>query len=160
MTNEGKRNLKKQPNAFKVEKEFKEELLAVDRVTRVTSGGRQLRFRAVMVVGDGKGKVGLGTGKSWEVVDAIAKAVHDAKKNMVTVKIENGSVPYNIDAKFKSAKVMVHQASEGTGIIAGGSVRKVLAVAGFKDVLAKRYGSTNLINNARATLKALTSFKN
>ena len=152
------KNFKKQ-GAFKQEKEFKEELLAIDRVTRVTSGWRQLRFRAVIVLGDGKGKVGLGTGKSWEVVDAIAKAVSDAKKNMVKVKMENGSVPYNIEAKFKSAKVMVHPASEWTWIIAWGSMRKVLAVAGYKYVLGKRYGSTNLINNARATLKALTSFK-
>lgn len=149
----------KKQGAFKQEKEFKEELLAIDRVTRVTSGWRQLRFRAVIVLGDGKGKVGLGTGKSWEVVDAIAKAVSDAKKNMVKVKMENGTVPYNIDAKFKSAKVMVHPASEWTWIIAWGSMRKVLAVAGYKDILGKRYGSTNLINNARATLKALTSFK-
>lgn len=153
------KNFKKQANAFKQEKEYREELLAIDRVTRVTSGGRQLRFRAVIVLGDGKGKVGLGTGKSWEVVDAIAKAVSDAKKNMVKVKIENGSVPYNIEAKYKSAKVMVHPASEGTGLIAWGSMRKVLSVAWYKDVLGKRYGSTNLINNARATLKALTSFK-
>lgn len=149
----------KKPGAFKQEKEFKEELLAIDRVTRVTSGWRQLRFRAVIVLGDGKGKVGLGTWKSWEVVDAIAKAVSDAKKNMVKVKMENGTVPYNIDAKFKSAKVMVHPASEWTWIIAWGSMRKVLAVAGYKDILGKRYGSTNLINNARATIKALTSFK-
>lgn len=94
-------------------------------------------------------------GSSW----CIAKAVSDAKKNMVKVKMENGSVPYNIEAKFKSAKVMVHPASEWTWIIAWGSMRKVLAVAGYKDILGKRYGSTNLINNARATLKALTSFK-
>ncbi len=160
MTTEGKKNFKKQNNAFKVDKEFKEELLAVDRVTRVTSWGRQLRFRAVMVVWDGKGRVWLWTGKSWEVVDAIAKAVHDAKKNMVTVKIESGSVPYNVDTKYKSAKIMIHQASDWVWLIAGGSVRKVLSVAWYKDVLAKRYGSTNLINNARAALKALTSFKN
>lgn len=143
----------------KPKKEFKEELLSIDRVTRVTSGGRQLRFRAVMVIGDGKGRVALGTGKSWEVVDAIAKAVADAKKKLTTVKIVNGTVPYNIEAKFKAAKIMVHPASEGTGIIAGGAVRKVLMVAGYKDILAKRYGSTNLINNARATIKALSSFK-
>lgn len=162
MTTEGKKDVRKWRNndkAFKVEKEFKEELLAIDRVTRVTSWGRQLRFRAVMVCGDGKGRVGLGTGKSWEVVDAIAKAVNDAKKNMVQVQIENGSVPYNVNVKYKSAKVMVHPASEGTGIIAGGSVRKVLSVAGYKNVLSKRYWSTNLINNARAAIKALTSFK-
>lgn len=143
----------KEPNPFQ------EELLAVDRVTRVTAWGRQLRFRAVMLVGDGKGQVWLGTGKSWEVVDAIAKAIADAKKNMVQVRMEDGSVPYNVDAKFKSAKIMVHPASKGTGIIAGWSIRKVLMVAWYTDVLAKRYGSTNLINNARATLKALTSFK-
>jgi small subunit ribosomal protein S5 len=143
----------------KPRKEFKEELLAIDRVTRVTSGGRQLRFRAVMVIGDGKGRVALWTGKSWEVVDAIAKSVSNAKKNLTNVKIVDGTVPYNIDAKYKAAKVMVHPASKGTGIIAGGAMRKVLMVAGYKDVLAKRYGSTNLINNARATIQALASFK-
>jgi len=143
----------------KPRKEFREELLSIDRVTRVTAGWRQLRFRAVMLLGNGKGKVGLWTGKSWEVVDAIAKAVTNAKKNMVDVKIENGSVPYDVKAKFKAAQVMVHPASEGTWIIAGGAMRKVLMVAWYKDVLAKRYGSTNLINNAKATIKALTSFK-
>ncbi|MDQ7009522.1 MAG: 30S ribosomal protein S5 [Candidatus Gracilibacteria bacterium] len=138
---------------------LREELLAIDRVTRVTSGGRQLRFRAVMVVGDGKGKVALGTGKSWEVVDAIAKAMTDAKKKLTEVTIENGTVPYESKVKYKAARVMVHPASKGTGIIAGGAMRKVLMVAGYTDVLAKRYGSTNLINNARATIKALSSFK-
>ena len=143
----------------KPRKEFKEELLSIDRVTRVNSWGRQLRFRAVMVIGDGKGNVALWTGKSWEVVDAIAKAVADAKKRLITVKIENWTVPYNVEAKFKAAKVMVHPASDGTWIIAWGAMRKILATAGYTDVLAKRYGSTNLINNAKATLKALSSFK-
>ena len=143
----------------KVSDGFQEELLAVDRVTRVTAWGRQLRFRAVMLVGDGKGTVGLWTGKSWEVVDAIAKAIADAKKNTVKVKIENGTVPYNTKAKFKSAKCMVHPASKWTGLIAWGSIRKVLMVAWYTDVLAKRYGSTNLMNNARAAIKALSSFK-
>jgi len=143
----------------KPRKEFKEELLAIDRVTRVTTGGRQLRFRAVMVIGDGKGRVALGTGKSWEVVDAIAKAVSNAKKNLTDVTIVNGTVPYNVNSKFKAAKIMLHPASKGTGIIAGGATRKVLTVAGYSDVLAKRYGSTNLINNARATINALSSFK-
>ncbi|MFA5917600.1 MAG: 30S ribosomal protein S5 [Candidatus Gracilibacteria bacterium] len=142
-----------------ISNEFKEELLSVDRVTRVTAGGRQLRFRAVMLVGNGKGKIGLGTGKSGEVVTAIAKAVNDAKKNMVEVSIDEGSVPYNLTTKYKSAIIMIHPASKGTGIIAGGAARKVLDVAGYSDVIAKRYGSTNIINNARATLKALTSFK-
>lgn len=114
MATEGKRNPKKQEGDASVKKEYREELLSIDRVTRVTAGGRQLRFRAVMVLGDGKGKVGLGTGKSWEVVDAIAKAISDAKKRMVKVKIEEGTVPYNLEAKFKAAKVMVHPASKGT----------------------------------------------
>lgn len=161
MTTETKKDFKKwKKPVFKADKEFKEELLTIDRVTRVTSWGRQLRFRAVMVVWDGKWRVWLWTWKSWEVVDAIAKAVNDAKKNMVKVKLnEGGTVPYNIEAKFKSAKIMVHQASDWVWIIAWGSVRKVLAVAWYTNVLAKRYGSTNLINNARATIKALTSFK-
>lgn len=143
----------------KPRKEFKEELLAIDRVTRVTTWGRQLRFRAVMVIWDGKGKVGLWTGKSWEVVDAIAKALADAKKNLTTVRIDNGTVPYNVEAKFKAAKIMLHPASEGTWVIAGGAARKVLTVAGYSNILAKRYGSSNLINNARATIQALSSFK-
>ncbi len=160
MAFEGKRNPRKGGrDNFKPKKEFREELLAIDRVTRVTAGGRQLRFRAVMVIWDGKGRVGLGTGKSWEVVDAIAKAIANAKKHLITVKMENGTVPYDLTAKFKAAKIMVHPASKGTGIIAGGSARKVLSVAGYSDILAKRYGSSNLLNNAKATIKALSSFK-
>lgn len=154
------RNDNRKWNYWKPKKEFKEELLAIDRVTRVNSWGRQLRFRAVMVIWDGKWRVALWTGKSWEVVSAIAKAVADAKKRLTNVKIVDGTVPYNVTAKFKAASVMVHPASEGTWIIAGWAARKVLMVAWYKDVLAKRYGSSNLINNAKATIKALTSFKN
>lgn len=159
MAQEGKRNNRRRKDSQSAPKEFREELLSIDRVTRVTAGGRQLRFRAVMVVGNGKGKVGLWTGKSWEVVDAIAKAVSDAKKNMIEVDVSSGTVPYDITVKFKAAKLMLHPASKGTGIIAGGSARKVLAVAGYEDVLAKRYGSSSLLNNAKAALKALSSFK-
>lgn len=159
MANDSRNFPKKWGRFQKPRKEFKEELLSIDRVTRVTAWGRQLRFRAVMIIWDGKGRVALWTWKSWEVVDAIAKAVSNAKKNLVNVKIDNGSVPYQIVSKFKSAKVMVHPASEWTWIIAGWATRKVLIVAGYKNVLAKRYGSTNLINNAKATIKALTSFK-
>ena len=139
--------------------EFKEELLSVDRVTRVTAWGRQLRFRAVMLVWNWKWKIGLWTWKSWEVVTAIAKAVNDAKKNMVEVSIDGWSVPYNLKVKYKSAIVMIHPASKWTWIIAWWAARKVLDVAWYSDVISKRYGSTNIINNARATLKALTSFK-
>jgi len=153
------RNDTKNKRFSKPKKEFKEELLAIDRVTRVTSGWRQLRFRAVMVIWDGKGRVALWTWKSWEVVDAIAKSITDAKKKLVNVKIENWTVPYDIEVKYKSAKVMVHPASKWTWIIAWWAMRKVLIAAWYKDVLAKRYGSSNLINNARATIEALTSFK-
>lgn len=139
--------------------EFKEELLSVDRVTRVTAWGRQLRFRAVMLVWNWKWKIGLWTWKSWEVVTAIAKAVNDAKKNMLEVSIDEWSVPYNLKVKYKSAIVMVHPASKWTWIIAWWAARKVLDVAWYSDVIAKRYWSTNIINNAKATLKALTSFK-
>lgn len=145
--------------SFNEKKEFREELLSIDRVTRVTSWGRQLRFRAVMVIWNEKGKVGLWTWKSWEVIDAIAKAISNAKKNLTTVKIEDGTIPYNLKAKFKAARIMVNPASKWTWLIAWGSVRKVLSVAGYKDALAKRYWSTNLINNAKAALKALKSFK-
>jgi len=139
--------------------EFKEELLSIDRVTRVTAGWRQLRFRAVMLVWNWKWKVWLWTWKSWEVVDAIAKAINDAKKNMQEVTIENWSVPYDIKVKFKSAIVRVHPASKWTWLIAWGAVRKVLSVAGYSDVIAKRFWSTNLLNNAKAALSALSSFK-
>lgn len=142
-----------------VKKEFKEELLSIDRVTRVNTWWRQLRFRAVMVIWDWKWRVALWTWKSWEVVDAIAKAVANARKNLVNVKIENWTIPYNVGAKFKAARIMIHPASAWTWIIAWWAMRKVLAVSGYSDVLAKRYGSSNMINNAKATLKALTSFK-
>lgn len=140
-------------------KEYSEELLSIDRVTRVTSWWRQLRFRAVMVIGNWKWKVAVWTWKSWEVVEAIAKAVSNAKKKLVTVDIENDTVPYNVNVKYKSAKLMLHPASEWTWIIAWWAIRKVLIAAWYKNVLAKRYWSSNLINNARATIKALTSFK-
>lgn len=162
MAKEMRENSKRAPrkDGFReVEKEFKEELLEVARVTRVTAGGRQLRFRAAVVVGNGKGTVGLGTGKAAEVVVAIEKAVRDAKKNLVTFPIVAGTVPHDVKANFKATSVLVHQASEGTGIIAGGAIRKLIAVSGLKDVLAKRFGGRNQLTNVRAAIKALSSLK-
>ena len=141
-------------------KEFREELLQIDRVTRVTAWGRQLRFRASVVIWDGKGRVGLGIGKAWEVVVAIEKAVRDAKKNIIKFQIIDWTIAHSITADFKAASVMIHPASTGTGIIAWGAVRKIISVSGIKDILAKRYGSTNAITNARATIKALSLIKN
>ncbi len=141
------------------EKEFREELLAIDRVTRVTAGWRQLRFRASVVIGDGKGRVGLWIGKSGEVQSAIEKAVRDAKKNLIKLPIVNGTIPHDVSATFKSSSLFIHPASPGTGIIAGWSVRKIFAVSGIKDIIAKQHGAPNRITNARVTMKALTSLK-
>ncbi len=141
------------------EKEFREEMISVDRVTRVTAGGRQIRFRASVVIGDGKGRVGLGIGKSGEVQGAIEKAIRDAKKNLVTFPIVNGTIPHDVFVNFKSSSLMIHPAHPGTGIIAGGSVRKILAVSGLSDVIAKQHGAPNGITNARVAMKALASLK-
>ena len=154
-----KRNNDRRGGFREVEKEFREELLEVARVTRVTAGGRQLRFRAAVVVGNGKGTVGLGTGKASEVVVAIEKAVRDAKKNLVTFPIKNGSIPHDVKSNFKATSILLHQAAEGTGIIAGGAVRKLMFVSGLKDVIAKRFGGTNQLTNVRAAVKALAMLK-
>lgn len=146
-------------NFKEVQKEFQEELLEVARVTRVTAGGRQLRFRAAVVIGNGKGTVGLGTGKAGEVAVAVEKAVRDAKKNLVTFPIVDGTVPHDYKASYKATSVLVHPASEGTGIIAGGSIRKLIFVSGLKDVIVKRFGGTNALTNVRAALRALSHLK-
>ena len=140
-------------------KEFQEEILVIDRVTRVTAGGRQLRFRVSMVIGDGKGRVGLGIGKAGEVQGAIEKALRDARKNLITFPIVDGTIAHDVTANFKSSAIFIHPAHPGTGIIAGGSARKVFAVAGLKDVIAKQHGAPNTITNTRVTLKALQSLK-
>jgi small subunit ribosomal protein S5 len=141
------------------EKEFKEEMLSVDRVTRVTAGGRQIRFRASVVIGDGKGRIGLGTGKSGEVQSAVEKAIRDAKKNLVTFPIVNGTIPHDVFVAFKSSSVYLHPAHPGTGIIAGGAIRKIFSVSGIKDVIAKQHGAPNMITNARVAIKALKALK-
>lgn len=140
-------------------KEFQEEILAIDRVTRVTAGGRQLRFRVSMVIGDGKGRVGLGIGKAGEVQGAIEKALRDARKNLITFPIVDGTIAHDVSVNFKSSAIFIHPAHPGTGIIAGGSARKVFAVAGIKDVIAKQHGAPNTITNTRVTLKALQALK-
>ncbi|MBC7503689.1 30S ribosomal protein S5 [Candidatus Gracilibacteria bacterium] len=140
-------------------KEFKEEMLEIARVTRVTAGGRQLRFRASIVIGDGKGRVGLGIGKSGEVQGAIEKAIRDAKKNLVSFNIVNGTIAHDVSINFKSSSLFLHPAHPGTGIIAGGAVRKICSVSGLKDVIAKQHGSSNPITNARVAMKAFSALK-
>ena len=139
--------------------EFSETTLSVDRVTRVVKGGRRMRFRAVVVVGNRKGKVGLGTGKANEVQVAVNKAIKAAKRDMVRVPLLKGTIPHGVDVKFKAARLRLMPASEGTGIIAGGALRVILDHAGVRNILAKRFGSGNKLVNAQATMKALARIK-
>ena len=140
------------------EKEFQEEVLEVARVTRVVKGGRRLRFRATVVIGNRKGKVGLGTGKSAEVAVAVQKAVAAAKKQLITVPMENGTIPHELSWKHKAARILLMPARPGTGIIAGGAVRKIADLAGIENILGKTYGTSNPLVNAQAMMEALQAF--
>lgn len=136
-------------------KEFEEKLVQLDRVARVVAGGRRFRFRATVVIGDKKGKVGVGVAKGREVQVAIQKAVYKAKKDMLTVPLEGSSIPMQVQVTFNGATVMLKPARVGTGVIAGGPVRAVVESAGIKDVLSKMIGSSNKVNNVYATFEAL-----
>lgn len=139
--------------------DFDEKVIQIDRVTRVVKGGRRLRFRATVVVGDKNGRVGVGVEKSSEVVGAIEKATIQAKKNLYSINLKETTIPHEVTAEFAGAKVFLKPAKKGTGVIAGGAVRAVLEVAGVKDVLSKIQGSSSKINNVYATLKALKNLK-
>ncbi len=140
-------------------KEFDEEVIQLDRVTRVVKGGRRMRFRATVVIGNRKGKVGVGIGKSVEVQGAIKKAIAQAKKTLIEVPIFGQTIPHKVQVKFKSAKLMVMPACPGTGIIAGGPLRKILELAGVKDVLSKAIGCKNRLSNSQAAIMALSQLK-
>jgi small subunit ribosomal protein S5 len=141
------------------EKQFDERVANIDRVARVVKGGRRFRFRALVIVGDHKGKVGIGVSKGADVTTAISKASEVAKKNLVDIELYNGTIPHEASAKVSGAKILIMPASPGTGLIAGGVVRTVLEVAGVSNVLSKSLGSTNKINCAYATVDALKSIK-
>ena len=136
-----------------------EKLVTINRVAKVVKGGRLFGFTALTVVGDGKGRVGMGRGKAREVPAAIQKAMESARRNLVKVSLEGGTLQYAIMARHGAAKVYMHPASEGTGIIAGGPMRAVFEVLGVKDVLAKCIGSNNAINVIRATIGGLTKMR-
>lgn len=141
------------------EKQFDERVVNIDRVARVVKGGRRFRFRALVVVGDRKGKIGIGIAKGADVTGAVAKAVEVAKKNFITVTLYKGTLPHEAEAKVGGARILVKPASAGTGLIAGGVVRTVLEVAGVSNALSKSLGSTNKINTAYATIAALQSIE-
>jgi small subunit ribosomal protein S5 len=139
--------------------ELKEKVVAINRVAKVVKGGRTFRFSAVVVVGDENGHVGVGNGKAAEVPDAIKKAIQDAKKNLVEVPIVGTTVPHEYVGKFGSAHVMLKPAEEGTGVIAGGSVRPILELAGYRDIRTKVIGTNNPRNVVYATLEGLKSMR-
>lgn len=142
------------------EKEYEELVISVNRVTKVTKGGRHFRFAATVVVGNRKGQVGLGTGKANEVQDAVKKAIQIATKRVIRIPlVEERTLPHEAIGESGAAKVLIKPAKAGTGIVAGGSVRAVLELAGVKDVVSKSLGSNTKINVVRATLNALTSQK-
>ncbi len=134
--------------------EFEQRIIDLARVTRVMAGGKRLRFRACMVIGDQKGRVGYGVAKGADVALAISKAVAQAKRNMITVPIVNDSLPHVVRVKFKSAKVLLKPAPNGTGVIAGGAVRDVIELSGIPNVVGKILGSNNKVTNVKAVFKA------
>lgn len=152
-----RRTPRRRPNEAPEEKQFDERVVHIDRVARVVKGGRRFRFRALVVVGDRKNKVGIGIAKGADVTTAITKAVEVAKKNLLAVNLYKGTLPHEAEAKVGGARILVKPASAGTGLIAGGVVRTILEVAGVHNALSKSLGSTNKINTAYATLAALES---
>lgn len=142
-------------DAPKEDKIFSEYVVGVDRVARVVKGGRRFRFKALVAVGDGKQRVGVGVAKSVDVQGAVSKAADKAKKSLMTIPVVNGTIPHDVEAKVGGAKVLLRAAAPGTGVIAGGTVRNIVNLTGITNLLGKALGSNNKVNNAYATLEAL-----
>lgn len=154
---EGKKG---KPKEEATKSDIQEKVLFINRCAKVVKGGRRFSFSALVVVGDGKGKVGMGFGKANEVTDAIRKAVDDGRKSLVSFEIENNTIPHDVEATYDGARVVIKAAAEGTGVVAGSHVRAILEMAGVKDVVAKNLGGNNPNNQVRATFKALAKLQN
>mgnify|MGYP003731883579 CR=1 FL=1 len=141
------------------QREFEQKILELTRVTRVTKGGKRMRFRTCLLIGDRKGRVGVGVAKGADVQISIEKAYRQAKKNVITVPMAKESIPYDVSAKFGAAKVIIKPAPKGTGLKSGGAVRMVLTLAGVPNAVSKILGTNNKINNAKAAFKALSQLK-
>jgi small subunit ribosomal protein S5 len=151
---------KKNNRTREKESEWQERVVQIRRVTKVVKGGKKLSFRAIVVVGNERGQVGVGVGKAGDVIGAVKKGVVDGKKHLITVPItKSNSIPHRTDGIAGGAKVMMRPAAPGTGVIAGGAVRTVLELSGVKNILAKQLGSSNPLNNARAAVDALDSLR-
>ena len=146
-------------DARKQEDEFKEHVVAINRVSKTVKGGRIFKFAALVVVGDGNGKIGFGLGKSGEVPDAIRKGIEDAKKNMIQIALKGTTIPHEVIGEFGAGRVLLKPAPEGTGVIAGGPVRAVVETAGIKDIRTKALRSNNPCNVVRATINGLQSLR-
>ena len=141
------------------EKEFQEKMVSINRVAKVTKGGTTFRFAVLMVIGDGKGRVGCGIGKTTEIPEAARKATEDAKKHLIKVSLKGTSIPHETVGRFGTGEVVLMPAPEGTGVIAGGPARAVLELCGVKDIRTKSYGSNNPINMVKATIEGLASLR-
>ncbi len=142
-----------------MKREFDQKVVEIKRVTRVVAGGKRMRFRALVVIGDRKGKVGMGLRKGVDVAEAVNKAVNAAKKNMIIVPLVNETIPHQVKLKFASSRILLIPARPGTGIIAGGALRSVLDLAGVKNILSKMLGSSNKVNNVKAVFEAFKKMK-
>lgn len=141
------------------QREFDQKVVEVTRVTRVVAGGKRMRFRALVVIGDHKGKVGMGLKKGLDVAESVNKAINQAKKNMIKLPLVNDTIPHEVSIKYKASKIMMRPARTGTGVIAGGAIRSVMDLAGVKNVISKMMGSSNKVNNIKAVFKAFESMK-
>ncbi|MBU0613759.1 30S ribosomal protein S5 [Patescibacteria group bacterium] len=141
------------------QREFEQKILDLARVTRVTKGGKRMRFRTCLIIGDRKGRVGMGVAKGADVAASVEKAFRQAKKNIVTVPFVNGTIPHEVNIKYGAAQILIKPAPEGTGLKSGGPIRLVLELAGVPNAVSKVLGGSSKINNAKATFKALRSLK-